>query len=837
MKKIFFFLLITFSISVFSQTWMHPPYLDNQRAEEANYYDVVNAFELWWGDRPYERSNGFMPFKRWEYMNSFRCYPDGTYPPANSYWDAYQAIVQEYKSNKGSNEKTDVSNWTPMGLTTWTNGINGYNPGNGRVNTVTVDPNNSQVLYIASPSGGVWKTINGGQSWNTTFDNMPHLGVSAIAIHPDSSNVIFVGTGDRDANDTKATGIYKSTNGGNTWNPSGLNTAGWNSINKIVFDPQNVEIMFAATNAGIYKSVNRGHDWTIVYNQSKVTDLLFHPTNTNILYGSGNYFVRSTDGGTSFSKNLTVPNDTCRLEIAVTPANDNVVYILATNSLYSYGGVYRSSNSGTSFTLMSSSPNYMGYSFDADDDAGQGWYDIAIAASPINALEIYIGGVNVWKSINGGTSFDIKSHWIYDDPSTYTHADIHYLGFYGNRLFCGSDGGVFFSDDYAENWTDISAGLGITQFYRIASSAVDPNFIVAGCQDNGSNKLENGQWTHLFGADGMGTMTHRTNINTYYFSYQYGGLLRTTDNGDNVDYINPAENGAWVTPYDMHPSNSNIIYAGYTDVYKSTDQGDNWVQISNNLAGGYKLARLKVSPANPNYIYASSSGTLYTTTNGGTNWTSSYCGFNGTIMGIAPSYTNPAKLWIAVSSNTGDRVFLSEDAGQTYVDITGNTSGTGIRSLVHQKNYHDALYIGTENAVFYFDTTMTNWIPFVNGLPNVISNDLEINYTNNMLRTGTYGRGIWETPVLSVASMNEYTIYETINLYPNPAKGVLNVDLSNILNIRSINVFDVNGRQIIELPVKSGIVQIDMTNYVSGIYFIKVITDNHQYVQRFILQN
>ncbi len=836
MKKMILIGFIAISITAHSQTWMRSPYL-SKPVEKASYFDIVNAFNEWWGDRPYEKGTGYMPFKRWEYINSFRCYPDGSFPAPGAYWNAYQEIVQEYNANKDVYDKTDISNWTPLGLTSWENGYNGYNPGNGRINAVTVDPDNSQIVFVASASGGVWKSADGGQSWNTTFDQMPHLGVSSIAIHPDSSHVVFVGTGDRDAYDTKATGIYKSTDGGNTWNPSGLNTTGWNSINKIVFNPQNTSVMFAATNYGIYRSTNRGQNWTIVYNQSRVTDLLYHPTDTLIMYGSGDFFVRSVNGGNSFAKDLTVPNDTCRVEIAVTPADPNTIYILACNSESSYGGVYRSNNSGASFTLMSSSPNYLGYSMDADDDAGQGWYDLAIAASPSIANEIYIGGINVWKSTNGGSSFSIKSHWVYDDPTFYTHADIHYLGFYGTRLFCGSDGGVFFSDDYSENWTDISSGLGISQFYRISSSPVDPDFIVAGAQDNGSNKLENGQWTHLFGADGMATMTHRTDINTYYFSYQNGGLLRTTDNGVTVDYIETGANGAWVTPIDMHPTSSNIIYAGYDEVYKSTNQGDNWIQISSNLTGGLTLSRLKVSPVNPNYIYASRLGSLYITTDGGANWTSSYSGFNGTIVGIAPSYTDPEKLWIAVSGSNGDRVFHSEDAGQTFTNITGNISGTGIRSLVHQKNFHDALYIGTENAVFYRDTTMSAWIPYVNGLPNVIIMDLEINYTNNMLRAGTYGRGVWETPIPLTSSTDEYTNLNSLIVFPNPAKGVCNIDLTGISDIRFIGIFDINGKKILDLTADSNILTVDMTSFVSGVYFIKIITPDHQYVQRFVLHN
>lgn len=837
MKYLFFVFAFLLNMNVFSQAWMSPQYLKSS-PEEAGYFEIVEAFDTWWGDREYQRGSGFMPFKRWEYINSFRCFPDGMKPEPNQYWDAYQSIVREYELNKSGLEKTDISNWTPLGLTAWINGMNGYNPGNGRVNTVTVDQFNSQIIYIAAPSGGIWKSNNSGQNWNTTFDQMPHLGVSAIAIHPANSNIIFIGTGDRDAGDTKSTGIYQSTDGGNTWNPSGMNTVSWNSINKIIFNPQNHNTLFAAANNGIHRSYDGGQTWVQVYSATRVTDLLYHPTDTNIIYGGGKAFVQSVDGGNVFTKNTTLPSDTSRVEIAVTPANANYVYVLASNYYSTYGGTYRSTNAGASFTLMSDSPNYLGYSMDADDNSGQGWYDLAIAASPINANEIYIGGINVWKSTNGGTSYNIISHWVYDDPSFYTHADIHYLGFYGNRLYCGSDGGVFYTDDFGASWIDISEGLGISQIYRFASSPVDPDFIVCGTQDNGSNRLQNGTWTHIFGADGMQPMTHRTNVNTFYFSYQFGGLMKTTDNGMSVDYIKPEDvNGDWVTPFDMHPTNSNIIYAGYSDIYKSYDAGYSWDNLTYGSLGNDPFHYLKVSPVNPDYIYASRGAYIFISKNNGQTWTSKYNGMNGKIVGIALSYTDPEKLWIAVTGNNGDRVFYSDNAYQSHINVTGNLSGTGIRSLVHQKNSHDALFVGTENAVFYKDTTMNDWIPYVNGLPNAIVSDLEINYTNNKLRAGTYGRGIWETNIPITQEIDEHTVFEQLLVYPNPSNGLFSIDLNGIENIKSLLIFDVTGKKVLQKSVLSEVTTIDMRSFVSGIYFIKVVTDNRQYIQRLILHN
>ncbi len=830
------FLLIT-HIQVFSQAWMSPPYL-NKAEKEATYFDITAAFDQWWGDREYQKGNGFMPFKRWQYINSFRTYPDGQFPAPDQYLNSYHTIILNYELNKNQLEKTDVSNWTPLGLTSWVNGANGYNPGNGRINTVTVDPFNPQIVYVAAPSGGIWKSVNGGQNWNTNFDQMPHLGVSAIAIHPDSSNILFIGTGDRDAGDTKSTGIYKSTNGGNTWDPSGMNTTSWNSINKIIFNPQNSKTMFAAANNGIHRSNDGGQTWTQIYSQTKVTDLVYHPADTTILYGGGKAFVQSVDGGITFTKNTSLPSDTSRIEIAVTPANDDYVYVLASNYASSYGGTYRSVNSGGSFVLMSDTPNYLGYSMDASDNSGQGWYDLAIAASPLDEDEIYIGGINIWKSTNGGNSFDIISHWVYDDPSFYTHADIHYLGFYGNRLYCGSDGGVFYSDDSGTNWTDISEGLGISQIYRLASSPADPDFIVCGTQDNGSNRLQDGTWTHIFGADGMQPMTHRTDVNTFYCSYQFGGLMRTTDNGYTIDFIQPEDtDGDWVTPYDMHPTNSNIIYAGYSDIYKSNNTGYSWINMTNGSLGNDPLHNLKVSPVNPDYIYASRNAYIYVSKDNGQTWTSKYNGLSGKIAGIALSYSDPEKLWIAVSGTGGDRIFFSEDGYQTHQNVTGSLSGTGIRSIVHQKDSHDALFVGTENAVFYKDTTMNDWIPFINGLPNAIISDLEINYTNNKLRAGTYGRGIWETIIPVTQAVDEYTLFTNIIVYPNPSDGILNVNLVEIQNPVTVIIYDITGKLILQQSAVAPQMQIDLQSYVSGIYFIKVLTDRKQYVQRIVLHN
>ncbi len=838
MKNIRLLLILLFIVPVVAtaQPWMKAPYLKKTKGN-ADFFEICNAFHNYWGNAPYVKGRGYKQFKRWEFINFPRCFPDGTISSTDKYYKAFQDIVKDYKK---SGAKADYSSWTPMGITDWVNGPNGYNPGNGRVNTVCVSPLNAQVIFVGAPSGGLWKSINGGNSWNTTFDEMPHLGVSSIAVHPDSSNVVFVGTGDRDAFDSQCIGIYKSIDGGNTFSPSGLNTPdAWNSINKIVFNPLKPSTMFAATYYGVYKSTDRGHNWTNVYSASWVTNLVFNPSDTSVMYGSGGFFIRSDDGGNSFVQNTVLPNDTIRLEIAVTPANSNYVYVVSSNPANQFGGLFRSVDNGLTFTLRSDSPNIFGYEMDASDSAGQAWYDLAIAASPSNADEILVGGINVWKSNNGGQNWTISSHWIYDTIHIYTHADIHYLGFSGSRLYCGSDGGIFYSVDTGTSWADISDGLGITQFYRLASSPIDPNLIVAGAQDEGSNKLQGGVWTHIFGADGMQTMTDPTDINTYYFSYQSGGIMKTTDNGVTVDYIIPNDSiqGDWLTPFVMDPTDNNIIYAGYDDVYKSTDAGWTWNKISDSLALGATLTHLKIAPGNHDYIYASHEGSIYITKNGGFTWTAKSVPFAGTITDIAVSDYDPEKIWLTVSGSAGDRVFKSLNAGQTFLNITGNLNGTGVRCIVYQKNANDALYVGTENAVFYKDTTLTQWVPFFQGLPNVIVNQLEINEQAGKIRAATYGRGIWESLLNPIAGINEPKAEKPYKVYPNPSHGVVNIEFKTLMN-PAIYLFDINGRNLKVINnTNSDKVELNLKNLVSGVYFIRIDAGKNKWVERIVLMN
>ncbi|RLD65601.1 MAG: glycosyl hydrolase, partial [Bacteroidetes bacterium] len=789
------FLSIPFLSS--SQPWMKAEYFPEKTISQ-NFYEIQAAFYNYWEtlEDKSARGTGLKQFKRWETRWEAHVFPTGVIPSADYYYKEKQRFIKEnpIDNNKG------IYDWTPLGIKSWTNGTSGYNPGNGRVNVVEVDPNNSNIIYVGTSSGGIWKSVNGGTSWNTTTDDLAVLGVSAIAVNPSNSSEILIGTGDRDSWASQSIGILRSIDGGTTWNASGMYFGqGYYNINKILYNPQNNNTVFAASSYGVHRSTDGGNNWTSVYSNNEVKDLEFKSGDTTVLYGSGARFVKSIDAGLSFAANTSsLPYDTCRIELAVTAANTSYVYVLVSNSSSTFGGVYQSTNSGTSFSLITSSPNMLGYAMDGSDDMGQGWYDLAIAASPTNANEVYIGGVNIWKTTNAGSSWSIATHWVYDqyNPQFYSHADIHYLQFFGNTLWCGSDGGVFKSTD-GSSFTDLSNGLEISQFYAMGGSEIDPNMIVAGAQDNGSNLLKNGSWTHLFGADGMEALINHTNTNNLYVTYQYGGLLRSDDGGDNFYNVAPdTVGGGWITPYLMHPSASGVMYAAYRKVFKTMNGGLSWRAVSNDLASSNSIDELAVAPSDTNYIYASYNQNLFYSTDAGVNWNGVLAGASVSVTDIEVHPTNPQRLWITLSGSMGNQVKESINNGQSFVDITNNLTNTGFNAVVFDKNHHDALYVGTNSGVYYTDTTMSGlWVLHGNSLPNCDVRELEINYSSSKIRAATYGRGIWEYPLyqyVGIAELDEIVF----DVYPNPAADNCIIKLEENAKNTNIDIFSIGGKQV-----------------------------------------
>lgn len=756
MKKLIALSILSISIiqTLFSQEYVR--LMENQNA---NFYDIQNAFNTHWNGKEHTKGKGWKQFKRWEWFMEPRVYPSGKLPNPALVYNEFKKFNSIYSPQKKQNNKSSA-NWTPLGPTNW-NSI-GWNPGIGRINAITVDPNNSNIIYVGTPAGGCWKSTNGGNSWNPLTDDMATLGVSGITIDPNNSNIIYIATGDGDGSDTYSIGVMKSTNGGLTFNNTGLNwsTSQARVMRKIIIDPTNSNILFVATSQGLFKTTDAGLNWSSVLAGS-IRDVEFNPSNSNSIYAcTDKTYYKSTNGGnintfTGIINGLPSPSSIGRLSIAVTAHDTNYVYVLASDdSDASFLGLYQSTDGGVNFSLKTNTPNVFGYTTNGSDGGGQSWYDMALAVSPTNKYEIYTGGVNVWKSTNGGTTLNALSQWNWPTGSfEYVHADIHTLDFYGNTLFCGSDGGIFKSTNAGNTFTDITAGIQNSQFYRLSNDPQNAGTVIAGTQDNGCSLLKNGSWTHVTGGDGMECIVDYNNNNIIYSTSQNGNVYKSTDGGNSFNGISGSigSSGAWVTPYILDPANSNTIYLGYENIWKSTDGGGTWNTISNFSTS--ELKSLVVAPSNNNYIYAATDNILYKTTDGGANWTTITTGLpNNAITYISIHNTNPDILWVSLSGFTvGEKVYKSINGGSSWQNVSGNLPNIPVNCITYEYGSNNGTYIGTDMGIYYKNDDLSLWQLYMDGLPNVMVNELEIQYSSGKIRAATFGRGIWESDLFVTA--------------------------------------------------------------------------------------
>ena len=719
---------------------------------DLNFYTTQNEFNSYWENKTIEKGKGWKQFKRWENFIEPRVFPNGIFQP-KLLFEEYQNLLQRTNLRTSPNSNS----WSQLGPVNVPLESSGRKRGIGRVNSVVFHPTDPNTFYIGAPAGGLWKTINGGQTWTTSTDFLTNLGVSDIAIHPQNPDTIYIITGDRDAGDTYSYGLMKSYDGGLTFQLTGLsfNITSYYRGNRVLIDPNNPNILIVATSNGIYRSTDGGDNFVNTFSSANITSMEFHPTNSNIIYGGskGNTSIyKSSNNGISWSQSgsgLPSTNSVVRACVAVTPANPSVVYALFGDNNNGFYALYKSTNEGVSWTQQSNSPNLLGWSTTGSDSDGQAWYDLALTVSTINEDEVFVGGVNCWKSSNSGVSWSLNTHWYGGGGANYMHADEHMLEYnpLNNYVYSANDGGLYVSTNHGNSWTDISDGLEITQFYSLGVSQTVQGKVITGSQDNGTFLRNNNNWNAVIGGDGMECIIDHSNANTMYGALYYGDIRKSTNGGNSFFSVGPANNGAWETPYVMDPNNAQILIAGYTELYRTTNGGNNWNTITNGETNGGKIDEIGLSKSNNNVIYFSDGPNIYKTTNLGANWSN----ITGSLPYRTISYivvhpSDPDKVWITFSGySNGNKVYLTEDGGQNWQNISGTLPNIPINCIVLDENSTmETLYIGSDLGVFTTDSTLSDWNLFNNNsLPNVIVTELEIQQSSNQLIAATYGRGLW----------------------------------------------------------------------------------------------
>ncbi len=750
-KKIGVLLLACVQFSANAQNWAKK--MDDNNV---NFYQVQQDFNAYWKNRKIEKGKGYKQYKRWEWFVEPRVYPSGERTQMMKEY----SIFHDQNNKLNTKQKTNAAgSWSLVGPTTVPSGDGGA----GRINFVTFHPTSSNTIYVGSPGGGLWYSNDGGSTWNTNTDNLEVIGTSDLIINPEKPTVMYLATGDGDGGSTYSIGVLKSCDAGVTWSSTGL---GWSvsagyKINKLLMSTSDTSIIIAATNGGIYESLDAGNSWSLSQS-GNFKDIEFKPGDPSIVYACGEYFYKSTDGGRNFSQitsGLPSSSSISRFAIATTTANSSYVYILASNnSDYGFYGFYKSTDNGTTFTAKATTPNLLGWESDGSDAGGQGWYDLSIVASPTSANEVYIGGVNIWKTTDGGSNWTVNSHWYGQNGNPYVHADIHCLKFNNTDLYAGCDGGLFKTANSGVTWSDISDGLVIHQSYRIGLSVTNKDLFMIGNQDNGTDANKSGTWTRVLGGDGMECFIDYTDEKYMYGEYYYGSLERSSNSGLSFTSINSGitETGAWVTPFIMDPSDPKILYAGFNNVWKTTDRGNSWTAISN-FGSSNTLNAIAVAASNTSYIYAATYSKIYKTSNGGSNWTDISSGLPVSSASLTYITIDPADaqhVYVTFSGySSGKKVYETKNAGSSWTNISGTLPNLPVNCITYEKGSSDGLYIGTDIGIYYKDNSMTDWISFSNGLPSVVIDELEIQYTSGVIKAATFGRGVWESPLNSSQSM------------------------------------------------------------------------------------
>jgi hypothetical protein len=682
-------------------------------------------------------------------------------------------------------------------------------PGNigGRIRSLIIHPTNPAIMWAGSVGGGIWKTMNGGARWDPLTDFVANIAVASMVIDPTNPNILYAGTGEgfNNSDALAGAGIFKTTDGGITWAQlSATAVSLFEYVNRLAISPANSQTLLAATGSGIHRTTDGGASWTKVFSLSML-DVRFHPTAGNLAvaggYGFGAY---SSDGGVTWTLANGLPSGggRARIEVAFARTNPSIVYASVDNN---GGEIYRSDDSGHTYTLRNTGQKFL----------GQGFYDNAIWVNPVNPDVLVVGGVDLWRSTNGGNNLTQISQW-YSKPAS-PHADhhviVHHPGYDGvnNRIvFFGNDGGVYRTNDVANvmplsGWTVLNNNLGITQFHGAAGHAGSGK-IAGGTQDNGHlvNLPGGTEWKEVFGGDGGWAAIDPANPNYVYGEYVFLKIERNTNGGSiqssnfRDDFISgeywtgsavawkpdpykirdaETENANFISPFVLDPNDSNRILGGGASLWRTNEAkrpnvgttGPSWQAIKAPAPGlGNFISAIAVAPGRPDTIWVGhNGGETYFTTNGTSanpTWTLANQGLPRVHchrLTIDPN--NPSKVYATFGGFQPGNVWRTLDNGANWTNISNGLPAAPVRTLVVSPVDGNALYIGTEVGIFASADGGASWSPSNDGPANVSVDELF--WMGTKLVAATHGRGIF------IATLGGTGANATLTVQANPPAG------------------------------------------------------------------
>lgn len=673
-----------------------------------------------------------------------RTYPFETIPEGAR----VKAIQQVRKMESSSKNKVQLLASQPE----WRN--IGPTQVGGRVKTVVHHPTIQGTVYIGGAAGGIWKTTNSGSTWIPLFDKENSLSMGAIGIDINNPDILYAGTGEASSNTDAylGSGMYKSTDAGNSWNLIGLSKVG--AFSKVYVHPLNSNVVFAGATKrgqGFYKSTDAGNSWYSTYTGS-VTDVSINPNNINEIFigvnGTGIFF--SSDSGESWiQKSTGLPSGLGRISVQLAPSSPTILYALM--EVNTIARIYKSTNYGASWNLS--------YSGAESFFNGQGWFDNFIEVHPTNPDIVLAGGIDVFRTSNGGASWSNTTNGY---SGGNVHVDQHAACFYQqnpNIVFLGNDGGMYVSNNAGATWSDINNGLEITQFYAMAIDESKSNVNYGGTQDNGTvGNYSNSNWGAIAGGDGFSVIVDPDNPDIIYGEYYNGSLFKINLNTGLYKSITrgiPSNDaGLWHSPLEIQKS-QRYLYHGRTALYISIDKGESWDAMTKMAANN--ISAIGVSQIDDLIVYCGyENGDVIVTTNGGESWVnvSSNGLINRYVTSIVCSENDPNTAFITYSGFGTPHVFRTTNNGDVWHNISDGLPDVPCNSLaIHPyQNDDNTLFVATDVGIFCTIDGGQNWFPFGRNLPRSPVVDLSFHKNQLVLpqltlRAATHGRSMLEVDV------------------------------------------------------------------------------------------
>ncbi len=712
----------------------------------------------------------------------------------------------EAQKRKGKVKKDSLSSSTFSGLK-WRS----IGPAfvSGRISDFAVVPDNFSTYYVAVASGHIWKTTNNGITFKPVFDNYGAYSIGCLAMDPNNSNVVWAGTGEN--NHQRAlgygNGVYKTTDGGSSWKNMGLPDS--RQIGEILIDPRDSDIVYVAAEGsawgpgeerGIFKTTDGGKTWEkvlFISENTGVANLSFEPGNPDVIYagaeqrrrrqfgkiggGPESAFYKSTDAGLTWNKlKKGIPGvDKGGMEIVVSPVDANIVYAMfeASNGK---GGVYRSTNRGASFSKQ-------------DDYYSSGQYYSEFVCDPVDANKLYsldtrtkvsTDGGNTWKSI-GLSKRHVDDHAMWIDPNNTQHFNI------------GGDGGIYESWDGGNSYIHKTT-LPVTQFYRVNVDNTEPFYwVYGGTQDNASmggpsQNIKSGgvasdEWVVTLGGDGFWQAIEPDNPDIVYSAYQYGNIFRyDKKSGEKISVKPMPQKGEftyrwnWDTPFILSPHSGTTLYIAANKVFKSTDRGNTWEVLSDDITRNEDRNQFKVmgkywpadavakdvstsqwgtavalaeSPIKQGLVYVGTDdGVIQVSDNDGESWTK-ITSFPDVpdytyVSDILPSLYDENVVYASFNNMKSDDfkpyLLKSSDKGKTWISIASNLpDDESIHSITQDPIKEDLLFVGTEFGIYFTVDGGSQWVKLGSGLPDVAVRDIVVQERESDLVIATFGRGFY----------------------------------------------------------------------------------------------